>query len=79
VKQVISWMLAGYKRWISPSLPNACRFTPTCSEYAREAVERHGTARGLLLAVWRLLRCQPFAHAGYDPVPPELKFLRSLK
>ena len=62
--------LSAYKRWISPLLPGACRFTPTCSEYAAEAVRLHGVARGLWLAAGRLLRCRPFARAGYDPVPP---------
>ena len=66
------WMLAllaGYKRFVSPLLPASCRFYPTCSEYAQEAIERHGLLRGSGLAVWRLLRCQPFARGGLDPVP----------
>jgi putative membrane protein insertion efficiency factor len=71
MKSVIQFALRGYKRWISPMLPNACRFVPTCSEYAMEAVQRHGALRGSWLAACRLLRCHPFAHAGYDPVPPE--------
>jgi putative membrane protein insertion efficiency factor len=71
MKSVIQFALRGYKRWISPMLPNACRFVPTCSEYAMEAVERHGVLRGAWLAAGRLLRCHPFAHAGYDPVPLE--------
>jgi putative membrane protein insertion efficiency factor len=50
-------------------LPHACRFVPTCSQYAIEAVERHGVVRGGLLAIARLLRCQPFARAGFDPLP----------
>ena len=58
-----------YKRAISPLLPPACRFTPTCSEYAREAVLRHGLVRGLGLAARRLLRCHPFHAGGHDPVP----------
>jgi uncharacterized protein len=57
-----------YKRWVSPSLPPACRYVPTCSEYAMEAIERYGVLRGGLMAVWRLLRCHPFAKGGYDPV-----------
>jgi len=62
-------LLAGYKRWISPLLPPACRFHPTCSEYAGEAVAVHGVWRGLGFALWRLLRCQPFSRGGFDPVP----------
>ena len=58
-----------YKRALSPLLPPACRFTPTCSEYAHDAVLRHGLARGLGLAVRRLLRCHPFHAGGHDPVP----------
>lgn len=58
-----------YKRFLSPLLPRACRFEPTCSVYAREAIERHGLARGLALSVRRLLRCHPFHPGGLDPVP----------
>ncbi len=60
--------LKGYKSYISPLLPPSCRFTPTCSEYAIEAMQRRGFIRGLFLAVYRLLRCHPFARGGYDPV-----------
>ena len=69
MRHVVQLVLWGYKRWISPLLPHACRFVPTCSEYAMEAVERHGVIRGGLLAAGRLLRCHPFARSGYDPVP----------
>jgi putative membrane protein insertion efficiency factor len=69
VRALVTKLLAGYKRWISPLLPVACRYQPTCSEYAQEAVERHGLVYGGLLVVWRLLRCHPLARAGYDPVP----------
>ena len=78
MKSGIQFALRGYKRWISPMLPNACRFVPTCSEYAIEAVERHGALRGSWLAVMRMLRCHPLARAGYDPVPPESRSLPSL-
>jgi putative membrane protein insertion efficiency factor len=73
MKAAIQFALRGYKRWISPMLPHACRFIPTCSEYALEAVERHGTPRGSWLAVLRILRCHPLARAGYDPVPMETR------
>ncbi|HUE77602.1 MAG TPA: membrane protein insertion efficiency factor YidD [Longimicrobiales bacterium] len=58
-----------YRRAISPLLPASCRFTPTCSAYAEEAIRRHGPARGGWLAVRRLARCHPFGGSGYDPVP----------
>jgi uncharacterized protein len=57
-----------YKRWISPLLPSACRFYPTCSEYMMEAVEKHGAWRGIALGIGRLLRCHPFCPGGFDPV-----------
>ncbi len=57
-----------YKRWISPLLPSACRFTPTCSEYMMDAVEKDGPARGVWLGLRRLARCHPFHEGGYDPV-----------
>jgi putative membrane protein insertion efficiency factor len=61
-------VLRCYKRWISPMVPSACRFYPTCSEYMMEAIERHGVARGIGLGVRRLLRCHPFCEGGFDPV-----------
>jgi len=65
---VVLWLLRTYKRWISPALPPSCRYVPTCSEYAAEAIERYGAIRGGLMAAWRLLRCHPFVKGGYDPV-----------
>jgi putative membrane protein insertion efficiency factor len=62
-------LLRGYKRVLSPVLLPACRYTPTCSEYALEAVDQHGAVKGSTLAIWRLLRCHPFTRGGYDPVP----------
>jgi putative membrane protein insertion efficiency factor len=59
--------IAGYQRWVSPLLPPACRYWPTCSEYARLAIERRGLVRGSLVALGRLLRCQPLAAGGIDP------------
>lgn len=60
--------LGWYQRYISPLLPASCRFEPTCSEYAREALQKYGLWRGLLLSIWRVLRCHPYARGGYDPV-----------
>jgi uncharacterized protein len=67
-QRVALHMLRTYKRILSPMLPPSCRYVPTCSEYAMEAVDRFGILRGGLKALWRLLRCHPFAHGGYDPV-----------
>ncbi len=58
-----------YQIAISPLLGPSCRFTPTCSEYARQALIKHGPIKGLYLAIWRLLRCNPWGGSGYDPVP----------
>ncbi|MDE6230107.1 MAG: membrane protein insertion efficiency factor YidD [Muribaculaceae bacterium] len=58
-----------YQGAISPLLPASCRFTPTCSQYAAEAISRHGIARGSLLALRRILRCHPWGGSGWDPVP----------
>lgn len=62
-------LLRGYQRRVSPALPRRCRYEPTCSAYAATSVRRFGVARGVLLAAWRLLRCNPFSNGGYDPVP----------
>ncbi|MBR1967241.1 MAG: membrane protein insertion efficiency factor YidD [Lentisphaeria bacterium] len=60
-----------YKKFISPLFPRCCRFTPSCSSYAVEAIEIHGVVAGLWLTFKRLIRCQPFCKGGYDPVPPK--------
>ncbi len=64
-------LLRFYRNHISPHLPPMCRYYPTCSRYAIEAIETHGALRGGLLALWRLLRCNPLSPGGYDPVPPK--------
>jgi len=69
VKRAALAALRFYKRYVSPGLPPACRYTPTCSEYAMEAIERHGVLKGGLLAMRRLVSCNPFSRGGYDPVP----------
>ena len=71
LRKGIIGLLKGYKRFISPLLPPACRFEPSCSEYAMEAIELHGSWHGSRLALWRLLRCNPFCRGGFDPVPTE--------
>jgi putative membrane protein insertion efficiency factor len=70
MKSLALKFLRGYKRLISPMLPAACRYVPTCSEYAVEAVERFGIVRGGTMTLWRVLRCNPFVHGGVDPVGP---------
>lgn len=70
MKKVLLFVIRFYQRYISPAFPARCRFSPTCSQYALEAVERYGAFRGGLLAVKRLLRCNPFYKGDYfDPVP----------
>lgn len=69
MKRVFIALVKFYKKAISPYLPNACRFTPTCSEYAIQAIEKYGAFKGGAMAVWRILRCNPFGKGGYDPVP----------
>ena len=69
MKRVLLSIIRFYRRKVSPSLPCACWFYPTCSEYAEEAIRRFGAVRGGELAARRILRCHPFARGGYDPVP----------
>jgi putative membrane protein insertion efficiency factor len=61
-------LLGVYKLWVSPLLPSACRFYPTCSDYMLQAVERHGAAKGVWIGLRRLVRCHPFCEGGFDPV-----------
>jgi putative membrane protein insertion efficiency factor len=67
-------LIRGYQRVISPALPRRCKYHPTCSAYAMQAVQRYGILRGAVLAGWRLLRCNPFSHGGYDPVSRQTLF-----
>lgn len=69
MKKLLMALVRFYRRAISPRKPPCCRFTPTCSAYALEALEKRGVFVGLLLTVWRVLRCNPFCKGGYDPVP----------
>jgi uncharacterized protein len=68
MRELVIGLLRLYKGLISPLLPSACRFYPTCSDYARQAVEKHGVPRGVWLGLKRLCRCHPFHQGGFDPV-----------
>jgi putative membrane protein insertion efficiency factor len=74
VTRILLASLDFYRKWLSPAIhslsPGGCRYLPTCSEYASIAIATHGPLRGVSLALWRLLRCHPFARGGLDPVPP---------
>ena len=69
MKAVALWLLRFYQHAISPRFPPACRFTPTCSQYTYEAIERYGFVKGAWLGLKRIVRCHPFNPGGYDPVP----------
>ena len=69
MKHLMIWLIGLYRKFISPLKPPCCRFTPTCSAYAIEAFQKRGFFAGLILTVWRILRCNPFGRGGYDPVP----------
>lgn len=69
MKRLLLAPIAAYQRLISPALPRRCRYEPTCSAYASQSIRRFGPVRGTLLACWRLLRCNPLSHGGFDPVP----------
>lgn len=71
IKRFLIWIIEGYRNYISPMHTPCCRYTPTCSQYALEAVKIHGAFKGSLMALWRILRCNPFSKGGYDPVKPK--------
>ena len=72
-RRLVLALIAGYQRWLSPLLGPRCRFVPSCSAYAREAIDEHGLGRGGLLALRRVARCHPFHRGGYDPVPAKAR------
>ena len=69
MKKIMLWSIRNYQKYLSPLKTTRCPYYPTCSNYALEAVQKHGAVKGGLLAGWRLVRCNPFSHGGYDPVP----------
>jgi putative membrane protein insertion efficiency factor len=77
VRSVFLAPLIVYRRVLSPALPRRCKYEPTCSAYAERAIREYGILRGLVLALWRLLRCNPFSHGGYDPVSDQRLFRAS--
>jgi hypothetical protein len=68
-RRIVMLPIRGYQKFISPGLPPSCRFSPSCSQYALEAVSKHGALKGMWLGARRLVRCHPFNPGGYDPVP----------
>ena len=68
MKRVVLGAIVVYKKFMSPLFPPSCRFTPTCSRYTLDAVEKYGVVRGLCKGAWRVARCHPFSQGGYDPV-----------
>jgi hypothetical protein len=74
VRAVLVAPIRLYQRFISPALPRRCKYHPSCSEYAAEAIRTYGVLRGLVLAAWRLLRCNPWSHGGFDPVEAQTIF-----
>ncbi|HIY28122.1 MAG TPA: membrane protein insertion efficiency factor YidD [Firmicutes bacterium] len=73
MKRLLIRLVRFYQKGISPLKPPCCKYIPTCSQYAVEALERFGALKGTALAVWRILRCNPFSRGGYDPVPEKKK------
>jgi uncharacterized protein len=73
-RSLVVLLLRVYQRWISPAFGPRCRYYPSCSEYAVQAVQQFGILRGLVLASWRLLRCNPWSHGGFDPVEDQRLF-----
>ena len=73
VARLLTAPIVAYRRYVSPALPARCRFYPSCSAYAQEALAVHGALRGTALAIWRLLRCHPFHPGGFDPVPDPIR------
>ena len=76
-RRIVIAPILAYQRVISPALPRRCKYEPTCSLYAVQAIQRYGILRGLVLAGWRLLRCNPWSHGGFDPVEAQTLFKKN--
>ncbi|MCD7773071.1 MAG: membrane protein insertion efficiency factor YidD [Ruminococcus sp.] len=79
MKQVMIFLVKIYQKVISPLFPARCKYYPTCSKYAVDAFKKHGFFKGLILAVWRILRCNPWSNGGIDPVPEKFTLKRNKK
>lgn len=75
-KTISVFLIKIYQKFLSPLLGNNCRYTPTCSQYAIEAIQKHGVIKGMLLGVWRILRCNPFSKGGFDKVPDKKSIVK---
>lgn len=78
MRQLLTWLVRGYQRWISPLFPPTCRYYPTCSNYMLQALAKHGAIKGGLMGIARILRCQPFVRGGVDPVPDHFTLRRNV-
>ncbi len=76
VREFAVFPITVYRQLISPAIPRRCKYEPSCSNYAAQAIRRYGILRGLVLGGWRLLRCNPFSHGGFDPVEDQKLFRR---
>lgn len=74
LRVLLVWSIRGYQTFISPALPRRCKYYPSCSQYAVDALTQYGVVRGIVLAGWRLLRCNPLSYGGYDPVERQTLF-----
>lgn len=73
-RRALTAPIEAYRRWVSPALPARCKYEPSCSRYAAQAINEFGILRGLVLAAWRVLRCNPWSHGGFDPVEGQRLF-----
>lgn len=76
IRRAATLPIAAYQRFVSPAIPRRCKYEPTCSAYAAQSIAEYGILRGLVLGAWRLLRCNPFSHGGFDPVSDQTLFHR---